>query len=155
MNKYQRYPEGFREKAIQMVQDIDIKYSSQWQAIKAVAEELEMIPHTLQNWVRNESIESSAETIEAREIRRAEKNNKKVPQLSVVLDDKMRAALDLYKEKKWQEQKETGRRRIRVNDSTVTRLALKRLLKKELKEVNHKDETSHNQELQETSILLG
>ncbi len=52
MNKVKRYSPETRERAVRLVWDTESEYSSQWAAIRSIAEKVGCTAETLRKWVR-------------------------------------------------------------------------------------------------------
>ncbi len=59
MGRQSRYPDELRERAVRMVAEVRLQYSSQWAAITAVAGMLGIgTPETLRTWIRRGEVDA-------------------------------------------------------------------------------------------------
>ena len=59
MGRPSRYPDELRERAVRMVAEVRLQYSSQWAAITAVAGMLGIgTPETLRTWIRRGEVDA-------------------------------------------------------------------------------------------------
>ncbi len=59
MGRQSRYPDELRERAVRMVAEVRLQYSSQWAAITAVAGMLGIgTPETLRTWIRRAEVDA-------------------------------------------------------------------------------------------------
>jgi len=59
MGRPSRYPDELRERAVRMVAEVRLQYSSQWAAITAVAGMLGIgTPETLRTWIRRAEVDA-------------------------------------------------------------------------------------------------
>jgi len=59
MGRQSKYPDELRERAVRMVAEVRLQYSSQWAAITAVAGMLGIgTPETLRTWIRRGEVDA-------------------------------------------------------------------------------------------------
>ena len=59
MGRPSKYPDELRERAVRMVAEVRLQYSSQWAAITAVAGMLGIgTPETLRTWIRRAEVDA-------------------------------------------------------------------------------------------------
>ncbi len=59
MGRQSKYPDELRERAVRMVAEVRLQYSSQWAAITAVAGMLGIgTPETLRTWIRRAEVDA-------------------------------------------------------------------------------------------------
>jgi len=89
MKTTNRYTQEVRERAVQMVQDHEREYDSQWAAIKSIAEKIGCTSETLRKWVRQAERDSGKRpglaTEERERLKVLERENKELRRANEIL----------------------------------------------------------------------
>jgi transposase len=89
MRTSKRYPQEVRERAVRMVQDHRKDYSSEWAALRSLAEKFGTTPETLRQWVRRAEVDEGKRpglTSEERErMRELERENRELRRANEIL----------------------------------------------------------------------
>ena len=89
MSKSIRYSPEVRERAVRMVFEHQIEYSSQWQAVVSIATKIGCTPETLRKWVRRAEVDSGRRagvTSEERaKIKELERENRELRRANEIL----------------------------------------------------------------------
>ena len=89
MSTTKRYPQGVRDRAVQMVLDHEREYESQWAAIRSIAEKIGCTSETLRKWVRQAERDAGKRpglTTEERErLKALERENRELKRANEIL----------------------------------------------------------------------
>jgi len=89
MNTEKRYSPEVRERAVRLVLEHQIEYSSQWAAIESIAEKIGCTIETLRRWVRqaerDQGVRAGPTTEERARIKALERENRELRQANEIL----------------------------------------------------------------------
>jgi transposase len=89
MDKRTRYAPEVRERAVRLVVEHAGEYSSQWMAIRSIAEKMGCTPETLRRWVRrverDEGRRPGLTTAEEQRIKQLERENRELRRANEIL----------------------------------------------------------------------
>jgi transposase len=89
MDKPRRYAPEVRERAVRLVQEHEREYSSQWAAIRSIAEKIGCTKEALRRWVRRAEVDTGQRpgltTAEQQRIKELERENRELRRANEIL----------------------------------------------------------------------
>lgn len=89
MDTSRRYAPEVRERAVRLVQEHEREYSSQWAAIRSIAEKIGCTKEALRRWVRRAEVEAGQRpgltTAEQQRVKELERENRELRRANEIL----------------------------------------------------------------------